>query len=190
MSGRNLDSGLSAALAAKVLYPAILCMLTFRSATRYIWSGVGTLQYAGNSFTGVGSMGTVAAIREGTTVEAQGTQVTLSGIDPVYLSESLTDIRMGAPAKIWIAALTAQGQMVAAYQAFAGQVDKPSVAVNTDDSGKKTVSISLALENRLVNLSRASNRRYTNADQRRYYPDDTAFSKVEELNDEALRWGN
>jgi hypothetical protein len=70
------------------------------------------------------------------------------------------------------------------YLIFSGTVDKPSVKVSA-----KTSTITLALENRLVNLQRANQRRYTAADQHLSYPTDMAFSWVETLNDIALRWG-
>jgi hypothetical protein len=50
------------------------------------------------------------------------------------------------------------------------------------------MTIALALENKLSNLSRANMRRYTNADQQLYYPGDTFFQSVESLNDQALLW--
>ncbi|MGA8109355.1 MAG: hypothetical protein WB974_07955, partial [Acidobacteriaceae bacterium] len=70
------------------------------------------------------------------------------------------------------------------YLIFSGTVDKPTVEI----SGK-TMSITLALENKLVNLQRACQRRYTAADQHLAYPDDIGFNWVEILNDIALRWG-
>ena len=52
----------------------------------------------------------------------------------------------------------------------------------------ETLEIALKLESRLSNLQRASMRRYTAADQSLYYPTDSGFSWVEQLNDQALRW--
>jgi hypothetical protein len=41
----------------------------------------------------------------------------------------------------------------------------------------------------MVYLQRASNRRYTAADQAINYPNDSAFAHVEEEQDVALLWG-
>jgi hypothetical protein len=70
------------------------------------------------------------------------------------------------------------------YPLFVGLVDKPIVT-----PGLNEITIALGLETRLTNLQRANARRYTAADQRLYYPDDSAFQWVEQLNDQALKWG-
>ncbi len=183
---RNIDPALSAAFATGAIFPIVLVMLTFKSGTRYVWTGIGTLVWNAQSFIGIGSAGSVGAISEGTEVTAAGTTVGLSGIDPVLQAECLTDIQLGAPAKIWFGLMTARGVLVGSpYLVFSGLVDKPTFSI-----APETLSISLALESRLVDLSRASQRRYTAADQHRNYPDDTGFNWVEILNDISLRWGS
>jgi hypothetical protein len=181
---RSLDTTFGTSLDAGLIGPVILVMLTFNSDVRYIWSGVGTLVWNGNSFTGVGSLGKISDISEGTTVQADGVTLELSGIDPIYLGECLTDVQIGAPAIIWFGNMLNGVLVGQPYQIFKGTVDRPVV----NGSGQ-TVSITLELENRLSDLSRASNRRYTSADQRLYYPTDIAFGWVEQLNDLALNWG-
>ena len=103
------------------------------------------------------------------------------------LNEALNDIQLGAPVKIWVGLWNTDACALYGnpYLQFAGTVDKPTVKI-----GRDTTSITLALENRLVNLQRANQRRYTAADQHLKYPDDTGFNSVEALNDIALRWGS
>jgi hypothetical protein len=131
----------------------------------------------------VGSLGAVGEIQESTEIKADGTSVQLSGIDPALLNESLNDIQLGAPATLWLG-IFSEGAVLAAYPIFVGTVDKPQIPIGPD-----TISIQLALETRMANLQRASNRRYTAADQRSYYPSDTGFNWVETLNDISLIWG-
>jgi hypothetical protein len=180
---RNLPSGMPAEIAGAAIRPALLVVLTFKSMTSYVWTGVGSLVYGGNTYLGVGSLGKIDRIQEGVDVHAYGTTVTLSGINPTLLAEALGDIQLGAAATISLALLDASGNVLNAYTVFSGVVDKPTVS-----PGLKEVSISLALETKLSNLSRATNRRYTAADQNLYYPSDTAFLWVEQLNDQALKW--
>lgn len=100
------------------------------------------------------------------------------------LYEAMNDIRVGAPAKIWFGLLS-QGSFIGApYLIFSGTVDKPKVK-----QSPTAPSISIALENRLVNLSRPSNRKYTAADQRLYYPTDIGFNWVEILQEISLKEG-
>jgi hypothetical protein len=167
------------------IYPALLCELTFRSQSSYTWTGVGPLMYAGNTYLGMGSLGKMAGIQEGVEVQADGTSVTLSGIDPFIRAECMTDIQQGAPAAVYFALITPQLTVIGTpYQIFAGTVDVPTVSPGAD-----TISISLSLENRLIDLARPNNRLYTSCDQQLYFPTDIGFSWVEQLNDIALVWG-
>jgi hypothetical protein len=161
-----------------------MAMISFRTQVVYCWTGVGNLIYAGNAYTGVGDFGKVAPIVEGTDVQAYGTSISLSAIDPLLLDECMEDIQLGAPVTIYFGLLDSNGNIFGApYPLFVGTVDQPKIQVGT-----KTLSITLALENKLSNLSRANMRRYTNADQQLYYPGDTMFQSVESLNDQALIW--
>jgi hypothetical protein len=359
---RNLDPTLAAGLSAGLIQPVVLVELTFNSGIVHVWSGLGDLVWNGNTYSGVGNLGSIGPIGEGSAVKADGTTVTLSGIglssldipgqptppDPpvtppagqsvawahatvaptpgifsnapsiynaelgcsgaasgglnsgslgmtngqslfgqnsigltwagfrmppeiplgaviaavypvvvvssletgglvelscgsdnfgvsggtnvgtkiltiagpisalvansvpgpantsmgisfvgfaVYykgvpqskttlLYEALQDIRTGAPAKIWYGLMSSGSFLGTPYLIFSGQVDKPTMKASVD-----TLSITLALENRLVNLQRPNARRYTAADQRLYFPTDSAFNWVEILNDMALVWG-
>lgn len=184
MSGRNLDPSLAAALSAGLIQPAVLAMLTFRSQTSFVWTGAGPLTWNGNDFVGGGGYVGMSEVTESTDVEAKGVTVSLAGIPTGLLSECLSDIQLGLPAKIWFA-LMSQGAFIGTpYLHFSGTVDKPSITIDVETS-----TISLALENKLTNLQRASNRRFTAADQHLTDPTDTAFNWVEILNDVALKWG-
>jgi hypothetical protein len=171
---------------SNAIAPALMADLTFRTSTQYAWTGPTTLTYNGHDYLGLGSLGTVGSILEGTEVRADGTNVSLSGIDPLLLSESLTDIQVGAPAVIYFALVDQSLALIGTpYVIFRGKIDKPTITPGLD-----TITISLALESPLTNLQRPNLRRYTAADQRLYYPDDTAFNWVEILNDLALVWGS
>ena len=187
---RNLDPAAAAALSADGMQWATLCMLTFKSSTQYLWTGPGPYTFNVNGspqvFTGVGSLGSIGMIEEGSDGKVEGTTVSLSGIDPVFLAASLTDIKLGAPAMIWLAILNSQMQTVGQpYLWFSGLVDKPPIAI-----GSEEISVTLYLENLLSNHDRPSALKYTTADQRLLYPDDTSMDHVEELNDQALIWGS
>lgn len=101
-----------------------------------------------------------------------------------YLQEALQDVQLGAAAEVQLG-LMGDGALIGTpYVVFSGLIDQPDVKVSA-----QTVEFSLALENRLSDLARPSARRYTAADQKLFYPDDSGFDWVETLNDIALRWG-
>jgi hypothetical protein len=173
-----------AGITSNLIRPAFLADLTFRSVTEYVWTGVGTLAWNGHSYRGIGSLGKLGGVSETSAVSAEGTSASLSGIDPALLGECMSDIQLGAPATIWFALFDQNLNVLGApYPLFVGTIDQPSLQLSLDE-----LAISLKLENKLVNLQRASNRRYTSADQQLYYPGDRAFNWIEILGDQALLW--
>jgi len=181
---RSISSAMLSSLTSNGIIPAILAKIAFQSETVYVWTGVGSLSYAGNTYVGVGSFGKIGRVTEGTDLQAYGLTISLSGIDPTLLNECMTDVQLGAPVAVYFALLDQNASILGTpYTLFSGIVDKPTVKAGIDE-----ITISLSLENRLANHQRASCRRYTAADQNLYYPGDTAFNWVEILNDQALRW--
>ena len=77
---RNLDSTLASALSDNLISPVILAALEFQSGTIYVWSGVGTIEFNGNTFIGVGSLGSISPVNEGSDIKADGMTIKLSGI--------------------------------------------------------------------------------------------------------------
>jgi hypothetical protein len=164
--------------------PCILVDLTLATGVIYIWSGVGMLPYNGHNYGGVGSLGSIGDVTESIDVKADGTTLELSGIDPILMNDCLNDIQLGAPVTIWLATLSDDGILGTPTPLFVGTVDKPAIPIQPDK-----LTLTLNLENRMINLQRASNRRYTAADQNYYYPDDSGMCHVESGNDVALVWG-
>jgi len=181
----NYDATMAAAIATGQWMPICLASFAFKSQTANCWSGPGSLVWNGMTFLGIGSLGKIGSFGGGDgSVVADGASVSLSGIDATLLGETLADIQIGGAATLWLGAW-ADGAIVGTpYPLFAGGVDQPVIMPGTE-----TFDIALRLETRMKQLARATCRRYTAADQRFYYPDDTAFNYVELQNDIALLWG-
>lgn len=180
---RNLPSPMIQSITSNAIVPVALLDLTLKSGNTHVWSGTGNITYSGNTYSGVGSLGQVGDIKEGVEVKAEGTTVSLSGIDSTLLGDCLNDIQLGAPATLSLG-IVSGGQITAVYPMYVGTVDKPTIPVNPDK-----FTITLAIENRMLNLQRPTMRRYTAGDQNYYYSTDTGFNWVETLNDIALLWG-
>jgi hypothetical protein len=137
---RNLDSTMSAALGNPNIWPARLVMLTFKSQTMYLWTGTGNLVWDGQTFLGMGLLGTIGEMVEGIEVQTQGTSVGLSGINADDLAEALSDVYMGAPALIWFALLAPgpqSGPVVIGtpYLMWSGNVGQPAINVGREEIG-------------------------------------------------------
>jgi hypothetical protein len=179
----GLDTNLAAAFSSGTLIPFFMGTFQFKTSVQRVWTGVGNLTIDSQTFVGVGTFAEVGAITEGIDVEAKGTYVRLSGIDPVLLGEAMNDVQPGLQAMLWIGAMDSNMTVIGTpYQLFGGIIDQPSV-----DPSDSTITITLNLESKIIDFSRASNRKYTSADQRAVYSHDNGFDFVEQLNNIALK---
>jgi hypothetical protein len=191
---RALDAALATAMTGKVFPAIILVDLTTNAETLHVWSGIGTFSWNGNSYIGVGNLGQISPAQEGVEVQASGSVLNLSGVNPADVADALSNIQLGAPATIWLGAvneatLQLLGQPVILFR---GLVDAPTVRVGAEqasDGSPATATISIPIESRLATLGSGQQRRYSRADQNLTHPDDTAFAYTSLLSMMALRWG-
>ena len=180
---RDLTTGVQTALDSNFLTLAFFVMLTFRTTTEYVWTGIGNIDWNGHTWQGVGTLGSISSVSEGTKVQAEGISLTLSGIPTELLTESLNDIQQGLPVRLYLAMFNNGVIIPDPVCAYAGLMDQPEIVMGT-----QTVEITIAVENKMVNLQRSQNRRYTDADQRMDYPNDDAFLSVNRLQDANFAW--
>ncbi len=195
---RTLSSEMIAALAAPVVRLAVFAELQMSNETLYMWSGLGPITWNGMTFQGVGTLGKVEGISEDTTVEAKGVQISLSGIPSSMISEALDNMRLMQPVNLWLACFTAAGQVISdPVVSFSGLMDKPTI----HDDGS-TCTITINVENVLVDLNRPVPRHYTQADQQldlaltltrlglSTTTVDTGFSHVNVIQELTVFWGS
>lgn len=163
---RNLTANMITALTESMIRPALLAQLTFIDGNAmyndtFVWSGIGNLVWNGNTFYGVGTLGTIGTISEDSTVEARNVTINLSGIPGQLANTVLFDTRIGDTCNIWLALFDSNANLVPSpVLSYQGMMDAPVM----NDEGQ-TCSISFSLENILVDLNRQCWRRYTNDDQ-------------------------
>lgn len=184
---RNATSQFIAALAESFLYPAILVEIQFASGTVYMASSYQPLFFMGQVWTGVGSLLSVSTIEDGSTVQARGVTVTLSGIDPTLLPAALNEFQVGLPATIYLGLYSAggQNQISQSVVAWSGRTDQPTIAVDAS-----TATISINLESALLDMNVPVPYRYTNQDQQLFYPGDLGLSWVNSIQSIPVYWGS
>jgi hypothetical protein len=181
----DVTTGFATALAAAIIRPAVLVQIQFISSTLFLWSGKGSFTWNGQTWLGVGSFGNITTVEEGSTIEARGTTLTLSGIDATVLSDSLTDLRQGLPVTVWLALFDATPAMIPdPVIIFQGRVDQPTISHDG-----KTFTIQINCESRLMDLNVPAERRYTNEDQQRDYPNDRGMEFVNSIQEVTIYWG-
>ena len=206
---RSLPATVTSEIAKDSLAVFWACDLMFDSPNQlYFWSGIGDLVLDGNTYTGAGDLLNISELRESSDIAAYGATLTLSGIPTSVIDLAIAEPYQGRKAVVKFGVitggdgflLTEDGMLLAqenggaiildynttthtSFTVFTGEMDQMNISF-----GSETVTISLEVESRLIDLERARIRRYTDADQKSRYPNDRAFEFVTRLQDEKLEW--
>lgn len=182
---RDCTPDFAAALSQPVMRPAFFVEANFVSGPVYVWSGLGEITWSSKRWVGLGSMGSISTIEEGTDVEAKGITLTLSGLDGSLLKQTLQEYRPGLPVLIYLGLFDDSGALIAdPVLSFSGRMDQPTIEVGAD-----TATISINCENKLLMLNNSVERRYTNEDQQLDYPGDRGFEFVNSIQQTTIYWG-
>lgn len=183
--GRTLTAGFITELEAIVKTGVLFFEAEFASGTVYFWSGLGTINWNGQTWLGVGTLVSISQISETSDVRADGVVFTLSGITEEIRVIVLSEVRQGKPGIIYIGFLNDDGDVVAdPANAFDGRLD-----VSTMKDTGANISISLAYESRLRDLERVREFRYTNESQKVIFEDDVGFEYVPSVQEWNGVWG-
>jgi hypothetical protein len=180
---RTTDATLIAAVQAPNIQLALFAVLTFSSATVYVWSGLGSVVWQGQMWTGIGSLLGIQAIEDGSTVEARGIALTLSGFDPVLLPDCMSDFVLGGPAIVYLGIYSGGSLYANPFTCWLGCMDQPSIEVSAE-TGKITINC----ENAFVSMNTPVDRRYTIEDQQALCPGDLGMAFVDGLQNLTTFW--
>jgi hypothetical protein len=174
-----------AQLTAPNIKPVLFLKMQFNTGPIFVWSGIGMLNWNGLQWTGLGQLGTISAVEESSELAATNVTFTLSGIPQDLIQDALSEVRQGNPVQLWFGTLGDDNNVLAdPLQIFAGRMDTPTI-----DEGALTGTISISVENRLIDLNRARERRYTNQDQQIDHPGDLGFQYVQAIQQWNGTWG-
>ena len=182
---RTMTPAYLAAISSALLRPVLFVQANFTSGPLYVWSGMGPITWNGQVWTGIGTLGSISTIEEGSTVSAKGITLTLSGIDPTLLTDVMDEFQVGLPVMVTLGVFDENGALIAdPVCCFSGRMDQPTI----DVSGTMA-TIAINCENRLVEMNVAVDRRYTDEDQQLDYPGDLGFQFVNGIQDAQIYWG-
>lgn len=188
---RDVGANVVAAVESGVYAPVFLIEASFEDSdgsdeTLYLWTGLGTLSYGGNSYAGTGSLLTIDGLQEVLDVASRGLTVVLDGIgisDVNSAGDTILDLAyrteyQNRPFSLSLALIDTDTRDVidTPIPWFSGFMD----VMDPSEDGQ-TATISLTVENALVALQRKVERTYTKEDQQARYSDDTFFDQMTEL---------
>tara|TARA_R100000655_G_scaffold40580_2_gene76305 strand:- start:7596 stop:8165 length:570 start_codon:yes stop_codon:yes gene_type:complete len=181
---RSLGTNFNNQITSTDLKPFFAVDVDFPTPLR-LWTGYSEITISGSTFTGSGNLLSLSQIDESADIRANGVKISLSGLDSSIISSALTEDAQGTLVKIFFGVLDdSQAVVDTPYQTFEGFIDTMSIV----EDGQ-TSQISIDVENKLVTLERPTNRRYTDQDQKEFFPDDKGLEFVDSLQNKSVVWG-
>ena len=151
----------------------------------HLWTGSGNTTWNGHTWIGLGSLLEISASEDGVTLSPRGITITLSGLDTALLADALGDFGLGLPVTVYFALYDSDNALIdTPFITWAGKMDQPTL----DISGTGCL-LSIACEDRLLDMNIAASRRYTNEDLQRDNPGDLGCSFVDSIQQMTLSWG-
>jgi hypothetical protein len=164
--------------------------VAFSNETLWLWSGIGPTSSAGpawdpaatfpygQTFLGMGWLGRIESVPQNSELTAENITLTLSGIPVELLGDVVNSVRLSGTASLWVGFFSNGALLADPLAVWTGALDVPTV-----EDGAETCSLSITVENALLALNLASNRRFTTLDQQLDYPGDTGFDFVSAMQD-------
>lgn len=184
---RPINSLTAEALADPVIYAINFVEMAFPGGFLRLHTGVGTISFGGQDYTGAGNLGQISEIEETTELRAVGINLSLSGVPSELLSKVLTENIRNKNIKIWFCLCNSNFQIIGdSILIFDGTMDTLAIS---DQGGTSTIQVTA--ESRIIDLSRPRTQVYTDEFQRTIYATDKSHEYLADLANKAngFKWG-
>lgn len=188
---RAMSADLAAAMAAPTVMPVYLVELDFVSTMIRAHSWIGDLAMSDPitgddmTFTGVGDLGRIAALEQPDGLRASDMQLELTGLDSESVARAFNEDYQGRPARMFMSAMGSDGVTLAGgggVTLLRGRMDVMTLNIGA------TASITLTIRNELADWERPVGLRYSDAAQRRLFPNDTGLSRMAFAAENTITW--
>ena len=150
-----------------------------------VWSGIDDLVIGSDTYTGAGTLLSVSNSEDNLELKSNGIVVALSGMDTTVVNYALTENYQNRPITIFMGyVMGGTNEVAGTLTLFKGRMT--SLVINDTPEGS---TVTIDAENRLVDLDRPSNLRYTKESQNFLFSGDTGFNRVASLQDKQINWG-
>ena len=150
-----------------------------------VWSGIDDLTISSEIYTGAGTLLSISNTEDNLELKSNGIVVALSGMDETIVNYALTENYQNRPITIFMGyVMGGTNEVAGTLTLFKGRMT--SLVINDTPEGS---TVTIDAENRLVDLDRPSNLRYTKESQNFLHSGDTGFNRVASLQDKQINWG-
>ena len=148
-------------------------------------TGGGNLVIGGETYEGAGTLLAISDIEDSKELKSSGVTFQLSGMNAEVLGYALTENYQNRPITMFLAFCSGGTDHVDSYiTIYKGRMVQ--IDISDDING---ATITLQTENRLIDLRKPSNYRYTNESQQYLYAGDTSLDQVAKVAQMQVFWG-
>jgi len=184
MSEREITQAVLDEIIKKEVSPILLARLETSQGNVLVWTGLGNLQFGGETYLGIGDLGRITPVKEvGEEIRANMVSFQLTGIPTELISTALGAQYQGRSAKLWLGFISGGALIEDPILLFDGRMDIMDI-----DEGPEKSTITITAESRLADLNRARVRRFTNEDQQYFYPNDKFLEYVAAIQNVEIVW--
>lgn len=182
---RSLTVAMEAAIALSQYQPFVFVELNFSSGFLRLCTAGHDVPWNGFTWIGVGKIGSIDTVSEDVGLQANGYQLTLSGLDTDIIAIAQGEDYQGRQCKMWLPLVDiSTGQIIAdPLMVVRARMDSMEMIHGT------TASVTLTVESEMAAWDRPKIRRYTEADQKSEYPTDLGFDFVQQSATRTISWG-
>lgn len=163
---------------------AIMVEVDHPTGMKRLWSGLGTLDYGGNEYYGMGSIGSVTPIESDTEIKVSEVTFQLSGVDADMI-EGLSESVKGREAQVYDIWLDDNYRVIYRDLILEARLDYQTYSVDPD-SGKATIN--LMGVSGFFHLLNRSGAKVSPEEAKAIYPDETGFDEMHLQQDQQLIW--
>ena len=150
-----------------------------------LWTGKDDITISSETYTGAGGLLSISGVEDARDLKSSGLSVGISGMDATVLDYALTENYQNRFLTLFMGYLMGGSNEVAGtIVLFKGRMT--TLTINDDPNG---AIISIDAENRLIDLDRPSNLRYTKESQEFLFTGDIGLDRVNQLQDKEIVWG-
>lgn len=181
---RTLTPAVTSAIAAEQVARTVAVELDFPSGAARWNASPASITIDGNTFLGVGALGSISVTEESAELRAYGLTLQLTGIPREAIALGLLRGFQNRAGTVWEVPLDPDTFAVLTRPVviFRGRMDTLDVQLGD------TAVVTVALENRLADWDRPRIRRYTDEDQQQAFPGDTGFRFVPSTTEKEIVW--
>lgn len=182
---RTLTLAAEAAVTAEAVARAMAVELDFGSGVVRLATTTWDLEIDGDTYTGVGTLGSISAVEEVPDLASTQLTLALSGIPADTIAIALGENYQNRAAVVFDVPLdtTTMAPIADPVRIFVGRMDV--MTVKRDAAGAK---VELRLTNRLVDWERPRRILFSDEQQQRAYPGDTSFRYAASLAERNVIW--